>query len=168
MSDQSPSIRRRIPSRHQNVTTPDTEPDTNAKPVRRSVKKSKAPSEDEKPVDTTAAIPTKNLDSNENAPKPKEKQHVLKSSLDHERHTQSDTEQIITDKQKKRRRPKRISRTSQTYESVFRRMEREQHEELRPTNDTDKNIQTRRSCLRPRTRSPKRHYPFYLSTDAFK
>ncbi|CAF5139115.1 unnamed protein product, partial [Rotaria magnacalcarata] len=42
-----------------------------------------------------------------------------------DRQIQSDTEQIITEKQKKHRRPKRISRTCQTYECVFRRMERD-------------------------------------------
>jgi hypothetical protein len=85
-----------------------------------------------------------------------------------DRHTQSDTEQIITDNQKKRRRPKRISRTCQTYESVFRRMEREEQQELRATSDTEKNIQTKKSQLRPRKKSPKKNLPVYLSTDSFK
>lgn len=86
----------------------------------------------------------------------------------HERHTQSDTEQIITETQKKRRRPKRISRTSQTYECVFRRMERDQQPDIRVTSDTEKNIQTRKSQLRPRKKSPRKHPPVYLSTESFK
>jgi hypothetical protein len=143
MPDHPSSIHRRIPSKHQKTTTPDTETDSNIPTIRRSVKKSKTPNEDKDPID------------------------VLDNQIQ-QRYTQSDTEQILTEKRKKRRRPKRISRTTQTYECVFRRMERNEHEELRPTTDTDKNIQTRRSCLRPRTRSPKRHYPLYLSTDAFK
>ncbi len=85
-----------------------------------------------------------------------------------DRHTQSDTEQIITDEQKKRRRPKRISRTCQTYEGVFRRMEREQQSEMRATSDTEKNIQTRKSQLRPRNKSPKKNQPVYLTTDSFR
>ncbi len=85
-----------------------------------------------------------------------------------DRHTQSDTEQIITDKQKQRRRPKRISRTCQTYESVFRRMEREQQQDLRVTSDTEKNIQTRRSQLRQRKKSPKKNLPVYLSAESFR
>jgi hypothetical protein len=89
--------------------------------------------------------------------------------LEHnDRHTQSDTEQIITDNQKKRRRPKRISRTCQTYERVFRLMEREQQQELRATSDTEKTIQTRKSQLRPRKKSPKKNLPIYLSTDSFR
>ncbi|CAF4603791.1 unnamed protein product, partial [Rotaria magnacalcarata] len=79
---------------------------------------------------------------------------------------QSDTEQIITEKQKKHRRPKRISRTCQTYECVFRRMERDQQHDLRATSDTEKNIQTLKSQLRPRKKSPKKNYPLYLSTDS--
>ena len=150
MSDHPPSIRRRITNKQQSTTTPDIEPDSNTSTARRAVKKSKILNEQKDPV----------LDN----------QLVLKSIIDQERHTQSDTEHILGEKRKKRRRPKRISRTTQTYECVFRRMEleREEHEELRPTNDTDKNVQTRRSCLRPQTKSPKRHYPFYISSDAFK
>jgi hypothetical protein len=85
-----------------------------------------------------------------------------------DRHTQSDTEQIITENQKKRRRPKRISRTCQTYEHIFRRMEREEQHDLRTTSDTEKNIQTRKSQLRPRRKSPKKNIPIYLSTDSFR
>jgi hypothetical protein len=147
MSDHSPSIRRRITSKQKVVTTPDTEPDSNASTARRFVKKSKIPNEDKEPVDINA---------------------TLFDHQDKERRTQSDTEHILGEKRKKRRRPKRISRTTQTYECVFRRMERGEHEELRPTNDTDKNVQTRRSCLRPSAKSPKRHYPLYVSSDTFK
>jgi hypothetical protein len=86
----------------------------------------------------------------------------------HDRHTLSDTEQFITDKQKQRRRPKRISRTCQTYECVFRRMERDQNQNLRTTTDTEKNIQTRQSHLHPRKKSPKRHAPVYLTPDSFR
>ena len=96
------------------------------------------------------------------------KKQINKSATDYDRHTQSDTEQIITEKQKKRRRPKRISRTTQTYERYFRHRDDEQPEELRPTNDTDKSIQTRKSQLRPKPKSPRKHYPIYLSADAFK
>ncbi|CAF2253394.1 unnamed protein product [Rotaria magnacalcarata] len=85
-----------------------------------------------------------------------------------DRQIQSDTEQIITEKQKKHRRPKRISRTCQTYECVFRRMERDQQHDLRATSDTEKNIQTLKSQLRPRKKSPKKNYPLYLSTDSFR
>jgi len=97
----------------------------------------------------------------------------LKSSDDNfleqiDRHVQSDTEQIVTEEQKKRRRPKRISRTSQTYECVFRRMEREQTQDLRTTSDTEKNIQTKKSQLRPRKKSPKRNQSVYLSADSFQ
>ncbi len=107
--------------------------------------------------------PTKEPDSNEdNNP---DSQRLTKPSTDND---QSDTEQITTKKERKRRRPKRISRTTQTYECVFRRMQLEPHEELLPTNDTDKNIQTRQSQLCPIKKSFKKHYPIYLSTDAFK
>jgi hypothetical protein len=147
MSDHPSSIRRRIPSKNKKTTTPDTEPESNTSTTRRPVKKPKTPNENKDPTDVHFAV----LDNQ-----------------DQQRNAQSDTEQIIPEKRKKRRRPKRISRTTQTYECVFRRMEREEHEELRPTIDTDKNIQTRQSCLRPKTKSPKRHYPLYLSSDAFK
>jgi hypothetical protein len=106
--------------------------------------------------------PTKEPDSNE------DNQRLTKPSTDNDRPTESDTEQTTTKKERKRRRPKRISRTTQTYECVFRRMQLEPHEELLPTNDTDKNIQTRKSQLCPKTKSYKKHYPIYLSTDAFK
>ncbi|CAF3352469.1 unnamed protein product [Rotaria sp. Silwood1] len=86
----------------------------------------------------------------------------------HDRETHSDTEHIITDKQKKNRRPKRISRTCQTYECVFRRMEREQYHDLRATSDTEKNIQTLKSQLRPRRKSSKKNLPLYLSADSFR
>ncbi|CAF4305472.1 unnamed protein product [Rotaria sp. Silwood2] len=86
----------------------------------------------------------------------------------HDREIHSDTEQIITEKQKHHRRPKRISRTCQTYECVFRRMEREQHNDLRATSDTEKNIQTLKSQLRPRKKSPKKNLPLYLSADSFR
>ncbi|CAF0786436.1 unnamed protein product [Adineta ricciae] len=76
----------------------------------------------------------------------------------------SDTEQA----KPKRRRPKRISRTTQTYEHIFRRMERDQHEELVPTNDTDKNCQTRKSQLSPQKRSSKKSYSIYISSDDYK
>jgi hypothetical protein len=169
MSDHSPSIRRRIPTKEQYLTTPDTEPDSNRQVIRRSIKKSKDSTENKDPFNVNVTVLVKNMkneDDGETLRKPKQK--ALISKIDSERHTQSDTEQIISEKQKKRRRPKRISRTTQTYECVFRRMEYEEHEELRPTSETEKNIQTRKSRLRPRTRSPKRHYPIYLSTDAFK
>ena len=92
-----------------------------------------------------------------------------KPATQHEdRYTQSDTEQIITEQQKKRRRPKRISRTCQTYECVFRRMDREQAQDLRATSDTEKNIQTRKSQLRPRKKSPKKNHSIYLSADSFR
>ena len=86
----------------------------------------------------------------------------------HERQAQSDTEQIVTEKQRKSRRPKRISRTCQTYECVFRRMEREHYQEVRTTSATEKNIQTRRSQLRPRKTSPKKNLPLQLSADSFR
>jgi hypothetical protein len=171
MSDHPPSIRRRIPTKELNLTTPDTEPDSNTRPTRRSTKQSKNSNENKDPVDVNVNVLVKNLnneDNDETSSKLKDKQKFRKTITDNERHTQSDTEQIITEKQKKRRRPKRISRTTQTYECVFRRMENEQHEELRPTSDLDKNIQTKKSLLRPRKKSPKRRYPIYLSTDAFK
>ena len=95
----------------------------------------------------------------------KSSEQIIESN---ERQTQSDTEQIITEKQKKTRRPKRISRTCQTYEGVFRRMEREQNQDLRITSETEKNIQTRKSQLRPRKRSPKRNIPLNLSADSFR
>ena len=93
-----------------------------------------------------------------------------KNSADEEFHraTQSDSEQIVSEKQKKRRRPKRISRTTQTYECVFRRMAEEEHRELQPNGETERSVQTRRSRLRPRTRSPSKPLPVYLSTDAFR
>jgi hypothetical protein len=91
-----------------------------------------------------------------------------KSTEHHDRPTQSDTEQITTEKQKTRRRPKRISRTSQTYECVFRRMEREQHQALRATDDTEKTSQTRQSQLRPRKKSPKKYFPPFISADSFR
>ena len=110
-------------------------------------------------------------DENTDRPKTTDQQQIKTPEriIDHnDRHTLSDTEQIITDNQKKRRRPKRISRTCQTYECVFRRMEREQNQDLRATSDTEKNIQTRKSQLRPRKKSPKRHGTVYLTPDSFK
>ncbi|CAF0848400.1 unnamed protein product [Rotaria sp. Silwood1] len=169
ISDHLQSTNRRSTTKERTSTsTPDTELDSNRPIVPRSVKKS---TNDNEPVNVNVTVLVKNLtdqDNNEMSQKPQKKQNIIKSSTDYDRHTQSDTEQIITEKQKKRRRPKRISRTTQTYECVFRRMEREQHEELRPTNDTDKNIQTRKSQLCPRSKSPRKHYPTYISTDAFK
>ena len=47
-------------------------------------------------------------------------------------------------------------------------MEREQQQDLRATSDTEKNMQTRKSQLRPRKRSPKKHLPVYLSADSFR
>ncbi|CAF0850638.1 unnamed protein product [Didymodactylos carnosus] len=85
-----------------------------------------------------------------------------------ERHTQSDSEQFITTKQQKRRRPKRISRTTQTYEKVFKVIMKEEQQHLRYTSDTEKQIQTRKSELRPRKTLPKKHFPLYLSADTFR
>jgi len=171
MSDHPPSIRRRLPTKELNLTTPDTEPDSTTRSTRRTTKQSKNSNEDKDPVNDNVNVFVKNLnneDDDETSSKAKDKKKIRKTITDNERHTQSDTEQIITEKQKKRRRPKRISRTTQTYECVFRRMEYEEHEELRPTNDLDKNVQTKISQLRPKTKSPRKHYPVYLSTDAFK
>ena len=162
MSSHSPSVRRRIGAKQYEATTPDTDPDSNASTVRRPVKKVKTP------VPATASIPPHDESTSEDFRTGKGKDQVLALAIDQERYTQSDSEHVLGKKTKKRRRPKRISRTTQTYECVFRRMERDQHEELLPTTDTDKSIQTRRSCLRPSTRSPRRHHPLYLSTDAFK
>ena len=106
--------------------------------------------------------PGKHKELESNAPR------LPKASAEFERTALSDTEQIMTEKQKKRRRPKRISRTTQTYERIFRMMAFEEHEELRPTGKTEKCIQTRRSQLRPRTKSPRKQPPIYLSADAFK
>jgi hypothetical protein len=47
-------------------------------------------------------------------------------------------------------------------------MEREQQAEMRATSDTEKNIQTRKSQLRPRKKSPKKNHPVYLSSDSFR
>ncbi|UJR25607.1 hypothetical protein I4U23_006951 [Adineta vaga] len=91
-----------------------------------------------------------------------------KSVEHHDRHTQSDSEQIITEKQKKHRRPKLISRTCQTYECIFRRMERERHQGLRAISAVEKNIQTRKSQVRSGNRSPKKYSSPYLSADSFK
>jgi len=126
------------------------------------------------PLPLTSATTENKEKSEELIERPRSIDHQqIKSSeekiLEHcDRYTQSDTEQIITEQQKKRRKPKRISRTSQTYESVFRRMEREQQQDLRATSDTEKNIQTRKSQLRPRKKSPKKNLPVYLSTDSFR
>lgn len=161
ISDQS-SRHRTIAADQTSSTTPDTDRDTRARRNRRTNKKA---NEDSEPVNVNVTVLVKNAAKPEKSP---QKQTAIQGSAEFERHTQSDTEQIITEKQKKRRRPKRISRTTQTYECVFRRMEREEHEELLPTNDTDKNIQTRKSQLCPTTKSPRRHYPIYISADAFK
>lgn len=91
-----------------------------------------------------------------------------KVTLFEDRATQSDTEQSKPEIQKRRLRPKRISRTCQTYEHVFRRMEREQQQELRAVTDSDKNVQTRKSQLRPRKKSPKKDQSMYLSADSFR
>lgn len=140
MTEKSPSIRRYIRSKGE-TPTPDTEPETTSPKLRHSSKTTKENIENEQ---------------------------IKTASFNNERQTLSDTEQIVGDKQKKRRRPKRISRTTQTYECVFRRMEYDQHDELRPANDTDKNIQTKKSFLRPRNTSPKKHYPIAISTDELK
>lgn len=47
-------------------------------------------------------------------------------------------------------------------------MERDQQQDLRTTSDTEKNIQTRKSQLRPRKKSPKKNLPIYLSPDSFQ
>ena len=91
-----------------------------------------------------------------------------KVTLFEDRATQSDTEQSKPETLKRRLRPKRISRTCQTYEHVFRRMEREQQQELRAVTDSDKNVQTRKSQLRPRKKSPKKDQSMYLSADSFR
>jgi hypothetical protein len=117
---------------------------------------------------------TENDDKHEESserPKSTEQQRIEPSEQlteHHDRHTQSDTEQIITEKQKKLRRPARVSRKCQTQECVFRRMEREQQYDLRAASDTEKNIQTRKSQLRPRKKSPKKNFPIYLSADSFR
>ncbi|CAF3514311.1 unnamed protein product [Rotaria socialis] len=168
-----PKIRRTTTTTERtSTTTPDTDLDTNARRVQRSNKKT---DDNDDAVNVNVTVLVKNIndeDSNQTSlvstkQKPQKNQEALQSSADFERHTQSDTEQIITEKQKKRRRPKRVSRKTQTQECIFRRMEREQHDELRPVNDTDKNIQTRKSQLCPKSKSPKKH-PTYISTDAFK
>lgn len=120
-----------------------------------------------------SALTTENKEDTSERPKSTEEQlraasPEQKQVEHHERHTQSDTEQIVTETQKKRRRPKRISRTSQTYECVFRRMERDQHPDIRATSDTEKNMQTRKSQLRPRKKSPRKNLPVYLSTESFR
>ncbi|CAF3537806.1 unnamed protein product [Adineta steineri] len=81
--------------------------------------------------------------------------HDKEQSTYHDRHVESDTGEIKHEKQPKPRRPKRISRTTQTYEHVFRRMEREQNNELMPITDTDKHSQTKDSQLNPKTKSSK-------------
>ncbi|CAF3956697.1 unnamed protein product [Rotaria sp. Silwood2] len=172
MSDHQSMNRRSTTKERTSTSTPDTELDSNRYITPRSVKKS---TYDNEPVNVNVTVLVKNLtDQNKNETSEittketsQKEKNIIKSSTDNDRHTQSDTEQIVTEKQKTRRRPKRISRTTQTYECVFRRMEREQHEELRPTNDTDKNIQTRKSQLCPTPKSPRKH-PTYISTDAFK
>ena len=127
------------------------------------------------PVQRSPQNPTENKDKTEETierAKSTDQQRTKSTEqkvLEHtDRHTQSDTEQIITDEQKKRRRPKRISRTCQTYECVFRRMERDQQQDLRATSDTEKNMQTRKSQLRPRKKSPKKNLPVYVSADSFR
>jgi hypothetical protein len=144
------------------------QPDSNTNTIRRSVKQSKDSSDDQDPVNVNVNVTVfvKNIPANPD--NDNSAQRLNKSTKDFDRHTQSDTEQIITEKQKKRRRPKRISRTTQTYERYFRHMDDEQSEELRPTNDRDKSIQTRKSQLRPKPKSPRKLYPVYLSADAFK
>ena len=152
----------------------DVETSTNV--VQRSIKQSNDPNEDNDPVNVNISVFLQDMtekDDNETAqtnikPKSQKKQQLIKASKDHDRHTQSDTEQIMTEKQKKQRRPKRISRTTQTYECVFRRIECGEHEELRPTTNTEKNIQTRKSQLHPRSKSPRKNHTIYLSNDAFK
>jgi hypothetical protein len=179
MSDHLHSKNRRSPAKEQTSTVTDS--DTQI--VRRSFKQSKDSNENKDPVNVNVTVVVKNMkdeDDDETAgktllrPKNEEqsernksnKQRLFKSSTDYDRNTQSDTEQIITEKQKKRRRPKHRSCKTQTYEKYFRA---DEHPELWPTNRTEKNIQTRMSQLCPRTRSPKRkNPPVYLSTDAFK
>ncbi|CAF2039831.1 unnamed protein product [Rotaria magnacalcarata] len=174
-SDQhQPKIRRTTTTteRTSTTTTPDTDRDTNTRRVQRSNKET---NNNNDPVNVNVTVLVKNIDDEDSnrtslvstKQKPQKNQEALQSSANVERHTQSDTEQIITEKQRKRRRPKRVSRKTQTQECIFRRMEREQHDELRPVNDTDKNIQTRKSQLCPKSKSPKKH-PTYISTDAFK
>ena len=97
-----------------------------------------------------------------------DKAHTRHMDPSHDRQSKSDSEPTVTDKSKKHRRPKRISRTSQTYEAVFRRMARDQNRELQATSDQDKSIQTRKSQLRPRGNSPKKQYPYYVSPEGFK
>ena len=138
--------------------------ETSTDVVQRSIKQSNDSNEDNDRVNVNISVLLQDVtekDDNETAPtniKPKsqKKQQLIKASKDHDRHTQSDTEQIMTEKQKKRRQPKRISRTTQTYECVFRRIECGEHEELRPTTNTEKNIQTRKSQLCPPSKSSRK------------
>lgn len=138
---------------------------------KRTVKQSTETDEDQDPVNVNVTVLVKNYPAekdDQTSSTESSKRKPKKPSAELERNTLSDTEQILTEQQKKRRRPKRISRTTQTYERIFRTMAFEEHAELRPTEQTEKCIQTRRSQLRPPARSPRKQQPIYLSTDAFK
>ncbi|CAF3543761.1 unnamed protein product [Adineta steineri] len=183
MSDHFHSTHQRTSNKEQLFTTSDQDKST----IRCKVKQSNDSNQDKDPVNVNITVVVRKTPADESSPettaedsieqKPKQyftpiqhsaKKNKQKSIEHHDRETQSDTEQIITEKQKTYRQPKRISRTCQTYEYVFRRMERDRYQELRATSETEKNIQTRKSQLSPRRKLPRKYLSPYLSTDALR
>lgn len=123
------------------------------------------------PEETTEQVIEEKFDDIHERPKSTERQGVPSSKhmvRYDDRYTQSDPELTNKGTQKRLRRPKRVSRKCQTNETVFRRMEREQQQELHAIAENEKNIQTRKSQLRPRKKSPKKTLPVYLSNESFR
>lgn len=119
-------------------------------------------SDGENPHATTAEA----FANQEHSPAPNQKFSKQRSkSVGHHDH---DEEQTIAGKLKKHRPPKQISRTCQTYECVFRRMERERQQESRRFSASGKLNQQRKSQLRSRTVSPKKYLSPYLTADPFR
>jgi hypothetical protein len=127
------------------------------------------------PMNVNITVVIKNASDDENvrlttaeAVVDQERSGMLESSSQRKRSrsidpsTQADTAPAVTQKHS---RPKHISRTSQTYECVFRRMERGREHPLRVKSATEHSVPARTSQVRSRNRSPKKYLSPYLSAD---
>ncbi|CAF0916669.1 unnamed protein product [Adineta ricciae] len=136
--------------------------------------------QDKDPVNVNITLVVKKLSDGENSPTttaeafvnqdhqptPNKKHSKQRSkSVGYHDH---DGQQTITEKSKKHRPPKHISRTCQTYECVFRRIERERQSESRRLSASAKSNQQQKSQLRSRTISPKKYLSPYLMADPFR
>ena len=136
--------------------------------------------QDKDPVNVNITLVVKKLSDGENPhtttaeafvdqehPPTPNKKHVKQRSKSVGHHDR-DVQQTTTEKPKKYRSPKYISRTCQTYECVFRRIERERQTESQRLSASEKSNQQRKSQLRSRTISPKKYLSPYLTADPFR